>query len=193
MKRKEEIILVQNAIAEFKQALQEVLGGLLRAGEIYVQAIDTDKDAKAEFQKAFPQVCSETWARIERIGRKQLDPRLALDASITGSRLRALPYSEQQRALDEGVEVLLVDGETLKVKAENLTDTYVNQVVGRDGIRDLGAQRAYIESLKTAAESRAAIPKDRWSKFGKDKISIPYGGIFDRQDLVNMMQAVTPK
>jgi len=78
-----------------------------------------------------PEVLSELWPRFEKLGRGVLHQDLVLDVTGAYGYLRWLPYSEQARALEVGVEVL--DGpdpskDVRLIKAQDMTKEQRMQV-----------------------------------------------------------------
>jgi hypothetical protein len=101
-----------------------------------------------------------SFAALGRI-RKQLVPALLVASYPAAARLMRLPYSEQKRAMEDGIEVLLMDSDgpdTLTVKPENLTNDQARQVFNGNSIRTLPAQRSFIESNRE--KERAALVED---------------------------------
>jgi len=96
-----------------------------------------------------------------------LDLRLALQNGRVYSRLAQYPLAIQKEVLDKGVQMLVdVDkGSHLMVEVSNMSSNQVEQCLGREGVRDLGAQRAWIENnrrrreLFAIARSSASAPQ----------------------------------
>lgn len=134
-----------------------------KAGEIVVQLIDDERMTIQEIAGNSEFLTEDIVARFEQLGRKQILPQLLVAGYPAARHIIKLPYSEQSRAIDGGVELLVVSGEghsTLKVAVENLTSLQCKQVFAKDAVRSLPAQRAYIESQKTDNEIKGRIGSD---------------------------------
>lgn len=123
-----------------------------RAGELVVDLIDEDRSAIDLIKtKSDGMINGHLIAIFERIGRKQLLPRLANMTGPGPERLKKMPYSIQEKYISEPIEVLVLkDGEEgvdrLQVAVTNLTTFQASQVFDRDTVRSLPAQRAWLES-----------------------------------------------
>lgn len=152
----------------FVQAIQRGLDAFNEAGRILVALLDQDPDVKEKIVAAFPQINSAMLTTFENIGRGRIDHRLAFDS---GSGVRALekcPLSVQQAAIENGVELLTATGETLRVQVQDLVKEQVSQVFDSGKIRSLGAQRAWLESRKTA---KAIATVETPYRIGRGKIT----------------------
>jgi hypothetical protein len=98
--------------------------------------------------------------RFEQLGRKQLIPRLLVADYPAARHLVRLPYSEQKRAVEKSIDLLLFDGKdtsVLKVSVENLTPAQCRQVFDGDEVRSTGAQRAWLEDKRATQEIRDVL------------------------------------
>lgn len=129
----------------FRDSMRDSIRSYMTAAESYVAALDADPAAREAFREAYPDFSSTFWSRMEAIGRHQLDQRLLYGAHPAERNLRRLAYSEQKQALDHGVEVL-VDGSEMLIQVDRLTPFQTKMVFGPNGIRDLAAQKAWLES-----------------------------------------------
>ena len=174
-------------IEEFKKCFYGAADLYMKGCKIYTNAIDRDETSKYEFHKACPTISHTVWGWIEAVGREQMHPILLTDSTDTARYIRKLPYSEQKKAIEVGFEVLTVKGDILKVKRENLTSQFRKQVIAKDHIRDIPAQRAYIESQKVIVKMETEKPSDLYSV--KGKILHVYAPTqFTRHQLINLLQ-----
>jgi hypothetical protein len=140
--------LTTSAIAEFKMCFEDGVSNIVKACNAYVKAIDNNPDAQEEFRKAFPIISEGAWASFEAVGRKIIHHRLLFGDNPAFNKLKRLPYSQQESAIENGIEILVEGGDTLKVKPENLTAFQRKQAFTEDHVRSLPEQKAYLESLK---------------------------------------------
>jgi len=179
--------MVVSYVSEFKRLWISGMEKLLQACKLYVNAIDLDKKAKQAFKEAMPKINNCAWSRIESVGRNQMHYLLLVDSSPAASKLRKLPYSEQQKVIEVGCEVLTDTGDKLKVKSENLTVDMVKQVFANDHVRDIGAQRAFRESKKIANKIKSETPQSIYKVNGA-KLEVYTPCTFTRQQLLNILQ-----
>jgi hypothetical protein len=141
------ITSIADAIRSFTEAFQIAREGFIRAGQIYAAAIDRfGQSARDQFATGAPAISAETWRRLERLGRGEMDHRLLTKSSEGARALRRLTPGEQGQALDHGVPLLLSGGDHLLVQVDALTRAQVHQVFAMDHVRDLGEQRAWLET-----------------------------------------------
>jgi hypothetical protein len=143
-----------------------------KAGEIVVKLIDDHRMTIQEIAGNSEFLTENIIARFEQLGRKQILPQLLVADYPAAKHVIKLPYSEQSRAVDAGVELLVMGDEghsTLKVAIGNLTPLQCKQVFANDAIRSLPAQRAYIESQKTDNEIKNRVFNDEaiWKVSGR--------------------------
>ncbi len=139
---------VNDAVAQFKSSMEEGLRNISKACKLYVEVIDANPDASERFRSELPFISEACWANFELVGRGLMHQELIWGGGRSANKLKELPYSQQKRAIEEGIDVLVSNDETLRVKPENLTAFQVKQVFNGRHIRDVAEQRAYMESLK---------------------------------------------
>lgn len=130
-----------------------------KAGEVIVQLLDEHEMTVADIAEKSVYLTEDVVTRFEQLGRKQIMPNLLVADYPAARHLIRLPYSEQKRALESSVELLVMEGKTpttLKVAVENLTPQQCKQVFNGH-IRSIGAQRAYLEEKRAEQEVAPAI------------------------------------
>jgi hypothetical protein len=137
---------IDHYIEQFREQLTSAARNYIAAATAFTAALDQFPDAKAKFREACPDLPNTFWKRLEEVGRKQLDSRLLYCSYAAERYLRRLPYSEQKRVLDTGVEVYVHSNDHLLVQVDRLTPQQCKMVFGADGLRDLAGQKAYLES-----------------------------------------------
>ncbi len=86
----------------------------------------------------------------ERLGRRQLHPELMFKVSSGGLRLQYLPYSVQEAALKDGVDVLESTGtDSRKIAVHELSAKQAKQVFAKNRVRSLAEQRTFIEEERS--------------------------------------------
>lgn len=146
---------------EFKEALASAIDGLVKAGEVYVKAIDIDPTVAERLQEEFKDVVpAQAWAQFEALGRKHIHPQLVL-GGVSDSRktnmIKGLPYSVQSRVFDdEKFELLVSGGDVLPISVLDATIDQCKQLIDSSGgsLRSLKEQKAFLEELAIKDEFR---------------------------------------
>lgn len=180
------IISLDETVRGFAEAFTRAEDSFRTAGKIYAEAIATHgQEARERFAAACPKIAPTTWRRLEALGNGSLDGRLLTASSAGAAALRRLPAPLQTAALDNGVELLINNGDTLRVQIDNLTPEQARQVFAGDHIRDIPAQRAWVETHAPSV-ARPTITAPAWSvKAGKVQIVRPCS--LTRLDLARML------
>ena len=148
--------MFEKEIRKFRELLHIGMSAMKEAAEIYVKVIDREPAAKQAFRELVPEVPSSAWKLMEKVGRGQMHERLLLMGGRIQTLLAALPLSEQTEAIENGLEVLLHDGNAMRIMPEALTQSQLSQVFGSGEIRSQEAQRAWMESRRNYQLARLA-------------------------------------
>lgn len=142
---------IESDIDRIASLINQGVQAWIEAGKIVANAIDKDPDFAEKLNAKHPEVSVEMVYALDRVGRRELHPKLLLSEYPGVRRLRRLPYSLQEKYVNNPVPVL-VNGpkgwESLQVDINNLTPQQAAQVFDKNGVRSDAAQRAYIESQK---------------------------------------------
>lgn len=147
-------------ITEFVALITQGIECWNKAGEIVVQLLDEHGMTISDIAETSEFLTEDIVTRFEQLGRKQLIPRLLVADYPAARHLVRLPYSEQKRAIETSVDMLVCEGKetsVLKVSVENLTPAQCRQVFDGDQIRSIGAQRAWLEDKRGAQEIKEAL------------------------------------
>lgn len=140
-----------NDIDRFFELIQRGVDAWIEAGQIVAENIDKDPDWADTVNTAHPEIGVEMIYAFERIGRKQLHPKLMLSDGPGVRKLRRLSYHQQEKFLNEPLPMLINNEgswESLSVDIHNLTKAQADQVFDGDCVRTLQQQRAWIEDHK---------------------------------------------
>lgn len=147
-------------ITEFVALITQGIECWNKAGEIVVQLLDEQGLTISDIAQTSEFLTEDIVTRFEQLGRKQLLPRLLVADYPAAKHLVRLPYSEQKRAVENSLDLLVCEGKEasiLKVGVENLTPTQCRQVFDGDQVRSIGAQRAWIEDKRSIEEIRKTL------------------------------------
>lgn len=178
---------LNEAVRAFADAFNRAEDSFRAAGRLYAETIAAfGQAARERFAAACPKIAPTTWRRLEALGNGSLDARLLTASSKGAAALRRLPAPIQTSALDEGVEVLIGNGETLRIQVDNLTPEQTRQVFAGDHIRDVSAQRAWLESNAPQIARPQMVEAPAWNvKGGKIVVNRPCQ--LTRLDLARML------
>jgi len=147
-------------ITEFVALVTQGIECWNKAGEIVVRLLDEHNMTIADIAETSELLTEDIVTRFEQLGRKQLIPCLLVADYPAARHLVRLPYSEQKRAVETSVDLLVCEGKdtsVLKVSVENLTHTQCRQVFDGDQVRSIGAQRAWLEDRRATQEIRDVL------------------------------------
>ena len=163
----------------------------IEAGEVLCQMVDTDPHSYDYIIQKCPIINAGILERFEQMGRKTLHPQLLLNNSIGYSKLQKLPYSLQERYLDEPIPLIVhtESGETdvLLVKAREMTQDQANQVFASGRIRTEGEQKAWLIQQRSN-KARDIVPAAQQTPYKiKGNKVIINGMEFTRRQLASIL------
>jgi hypothetical protein len=184
-------IAVSSKVEEFRTALQEGIGGIVKASEIYVAAIDENPRNADAFRDAFSEwVPASAWSQFEAVGRKWMHPRMLMGGVADKKKatiIKRLPYSMQDRVFKKDrFPLLTVDGDTLQVDVLEATASQAEQLFNGPNLRSLGEQRAWLESRKVAQKDEIAEMLPYVITDGK--VTFRRGCVLNRSELRRLLQ-----
>ena len=172
-------------ITHFRRGVEE----WITAGEILVQMVEQDPYVYDYIIQQCPQINAGILGRFEQMGRKTLHPQLLFNNSAGYSKLQKLPYSLQERYIDEPIPLVVhtENGtDVLLVKAREMTKEQANQAFGTGRIRTEGEQKAYlIQQESNAARNVTPAMQTPWKIKGA-KVEIN-GVLFTRKELAGIL------
>jgi len=141
--------LVKSKIDLFREAMLGGIASIVRASEIYVEALDEDPNNRELFVSTFSDwIPQGAWSQFEAVGRKWMHPRLLMGGMSDrkkASIIKSLPYSLQESILSGGkFELLVFNGDIINVDINDATVDQAKQLCAKDHIRTLGEQKAWI-------------------------------------------------
>jgi len=151
------------SIENLKSAILCGIDAWERAGKEVVSLLDEGGMSLEDIEQAADSdlITVDVLSQFERIGRKQVIPKLLVMDFPAASFLQRLPYSEQGRLMSGSVELLVIrDSGTdcLNVQCRDLTRDQCKQVFSSKGVRSLSAQRAFMEDRRKKLPCNAGLP-----------------------------------
>lgn len=143
-----------NAVEKFVELFTRGYEAWVEAGKIVSDALESDPDFADKVHAKHPEISCDTVYAFDRLGRKELHPKLLISDSPGARKLRKLPYSAQQKYTESPLPVLVKTNkgwETLNINLFNLTTDQACQIFDGDSIRNEGAQRAWLEDRSSKA------------------------------------------
>lgn len=144
---------------EFSEALTSGLENIVKAAKIYVEAIDSNPALADEFAAEFRDVVpASAWAGFEAVGRKWMHPRLLMGGGGRyASKIKRLPYHAQERIFNgERFDMLLPDGDTIRVDIREAAPEQADQLFEGNHIRTLAEQKLWLAKRKQEPEAEEA-------------------------------------
>jgi hypothetical protein len=181
---------LNHGIKRFAELYVKGVEAWIEAGTVLCELVDADPHVYDYILKDCPNLNAGILERFEQMGRKTLHPQLLLNNSIGYSRLQKLPYSLQERYLDEPIPLVVhtESGETdiLLVKAREMTKDQANQVFANGRLRTEGEQKAWLIQQQSN-KSRDIIPAQETGYKIKGKKVIINGVEFTRRQLASIL------
>jgi hypothetical protein len=137
----------QEKISQFSQLCQAGIDAWVEAGKIIVELVEADPqvfDKIIEFDK---RMNAGILGRFEQMGRGVLHPHLLLNDSPGYEKLSLMPYSVQERYIEEPLPLIVeTDNGTdvLLVKVKDMTLAQARQAFASGRVRTEGEQRAWL-------------------------------------------------
>lgn len=162
-------IIKDDKMQSFIQLFKEGVDAWIKAGETLVELVENDPAAYDELIEKCPTLNAGILARFEEMGRKTLHPQLLINGAPGFAKLKKLPFSLQERYLNEPISVVIdKDGrpDLLLVKAKDMTTAQANQVFCRNRVRTEGEQRAFRLQKEEEAPKHQGPEVTLWTKRG---------------------------
>jgi hypothetical protein len=184
-------VAITSRIAEFRDALQNGINGIVKAAEIYVAALDADPRDADRFREEFAEwVPASAWSQFEAVGRKWMHPRLLMGGVSDRKKsalIKRLPYSTQERVFKrERFSLLTSAGEKLEVDIMEATPEQAEQLCNGSSIRNLSEQKAWLESriVQDAGDTAEVLPYTVID----GRVTFRRGCILNRAELKRLLQ-----
>jgi hypothetical protein len=175
---------IQNCAA----ALARITDSVTECGRLIADCCDRHKGFLTALGSACPGVSRTLLNRLEKVGRGQLDPRIALGIEH-GIFAERLPIQDQTKIIDIGVPVAVGPGgaDTLNLTLEQMDRSTANRVLRGGTIATLPQQRAEIFAQEDANRRSLAqnenADKEERSRSAKVLDALPLSFAKDRKSV----------
>ena len=185
--------LTENKINQFTKLIQQGIDAWQDAGTLLIEMIKSDSKIFDKIIAKDPRLNASILGRFEQIGRKVLHPYLLISDSPAASKLATMPYSVQERYLNEPVPLIIETGngiDTILVDIKNMSNGQANQAFGRGIVRTSSQQRAWL--LDRASKTAKTVKeKNRPLYMIKNgKVHFNQDAEFSLAELVKIMAAL---
>jgi hypothetical protein len=180
-------------ITDFMEAFNNAKEGIVRAAHIYFMAINENPERAMEFRVAIPDISESAWRMLEDIGADRMDSRLILSDRVPHkSKIARLPYQVQKRVLDgEQFDLLVDEGDVLKVDAKQVTSDQANQLFDRDNIRTVPQQKLWLMDRARKAKLTKGEPEETWPYLIRgDRITFKRNVTLTKSELRTLLQSM---
>jgi len=192
MTKSTEVISVATAREMVKEALSGITKGyktVVDSCKLFARAIDSETITKDEISEEH-KIPLSVLNRIEAVGRGTILVDLLYRTEKQYHLIAKMPFDEQQKIIDKGVDVLTTSG-VLHVDVADLQLGQVNQVFNGTQIRSVSAQKAWIEDQKTSQEIIAtrsrASKTDCGYRVKGDSLIVTTAQSFTRKQLLEIL------
>ncbi len=181
------------AVQNGKRIAELIVRGIeawIEAGQVLVETLD--QGVTLEQVSDASGLSKDILAQFEQIGRGVIYPRLLTSKSPGARALLRCGRSEQEQYCSEPLQLMVLRGEQqdiLRVPLDSLTPEQCKQLFVRGHIRDLGEQRACLESqAEEIRAKRAAVVHDQAGYTIKgDKVVFQKDARLGRDDLIQIL------
>lgn len=192
--------ITENNAREFAQKIVDMfLSGIaetvMDTAKLVVEFIDSGQPAQDILQDVSGGLFNRHLvSRLERVGRSQLAWQMFYLTGGAYDKLGKMPPSVQMKYLNEPIQLLLVNGhgatDTLLVKISDLTPQQCQQVFDSDSIRDIPAQRAWLEDQKTQRAMGEKKPLAMPYKIKGRTVTFMQGATMTARELVLLLAEI---
>jgi hypothetical protein len=179
-------------LEKFKEQFNMGIKSIENAAKIYVEALDADVNAYNVFRDAFDgEIPASAWTKFENVGRGFMHSKLLIGAGGRHSnKIAKLPMSEQKLMFDGKVDLLLQDGDTIKVDAKTLRPSDAKQLFANNHIRSLSEQKTYLESIKAEHSLKMEEYKTLPYEIKGNKIFFKHNTEFTKRELKKLIEGL---
>ena len=184
----------EDYLKEFKQLFDAGMDHLYKAADKYVEAIDRWPEMRSRFKELIPEASENMWYSIEKMGRGQLDKRLFIPANSACLKLQRFPLSIQRDVLDNGVDVFLRNGDSVRIPVQDLLPEQAKQVFAFDKIRSQTEQISLIRENDLKLEvkestKRLAGNMGPYIVNADGTVTVPAAVVLSRNEAIALGQA----
>ena len=176
-------------IQDFANLYKQGIKSWIKAGEIIVKLVDSDPHAFEWIIAEYPDFNPTILSRFEKIGRKIIHPKLFLSSAPGTKKLQNLPYSVQEKLIEEPVPMIIEtdDGvDVLLVKVKAMSRDQADQCFAPDHVRTEAEQRAWLIDRRANAAKNVTPDSFSWRIKGS-VVEFSKGAKLSRKDLMAIL------
>ena len=132
-----------------RQIVEALAGGLQAAADVYRRYLEAGGDPMA--LRPHVPMSADLWRTLDDVAAGRIDTRTLCLPGRAASAIRALPKTTQTEILDGGVDILAIDGSTIRVPVAQLTAAQTAQAFGPNGLRAASEQAAWLKAQVSPA------------------------------------------
>jgi hypothetical protein len=144
-----------------KQAGELITTGIeswVEAGTIIASILDADPDSIGTIIESIG-LDEHIIQRFYSLGKREIHPLMLCSTAPGIKKLSLCPYNQQEKYINEPVNLVLRDGDALRVNVKELTIDQVRQVFANGHVRTDSEQRAWLESERARTDEIIAEKK----------------------------------
>jgi hypothetical protein len=186
---------LSNIDAKIKEFISHVEAGIkawIKAGKLLVELTEEEPEIYAKIIAQSPQMNAGILGRFEQMGRGMLHPQLLLAHTPGLNKLAAMPYSVQQKYVEEPIPVIVETGagtDVLLIKAREMTAGQAAQAFASNRLRTEGEQKAWLLDQR----QRRAVPVSNTSpwRIKNGKVEFRAGATLTASELCAIISQLT--
>jgi hypothetical protein len=188
----QQLINIDKGIAEFGTHVGAGIESWIKAGKLLVELVGQDPDVYAKIIAKNPHINAGVLGRFEQMGRGMLHPQLLLAHTPGLNKLAAMPYSVQQKYVEEPIPVIVETGagtDVLLIKAREMTAGQAAQAFASNRLRTEGEQKAWLLDQR----QRRAVPVSNTSpwRIKNGKVEFRAGATLTASELCAIISQLT--
>ena len=177
----------ENQYKKLTKLLADLQNNMIEIGKTVCELLEKDPDARARLSS---RLSPSTIKTFEKLGRG-----LILTQFIERPRLGNLPIDEQNRIVNEEIEVALLeeggDYDTVPVKLAEASGEILDQVLAKDHIRTVPEQIEYLKN-KTVKETNKTDFTQKWNLVAGGGVVISTG-VYSLSEVRDIYKAMSKK
>jgi len=187
--------LTKSRLDKVSECMIRGIESWIEAGAIVAELLAEDPRNVSVIEEYIPGISREIIYTFERIGRRELYPKLLIGNAPGIKALSRASYSQQKEYYENPIPVAIWRNDQydiMLIKSENLTSAQCKQVFNKTLIRGKSAQIAYLESEKKAALYDAQEVESLPYMIKKNSVIFQRSCALSRKEIKMILKAMAP-